>query len=78
LKLCGTVRTGGIVSTTVTVNVPLDWLPTGSDAVHVTGVVPIGYVVLGGGEHATLVPALAGSIAVGGMKNTTAPAELVA
>jgi hypothetical protein len=78
---------GPIVSTTVTVNVALDWLPSGSDAVHVTGVDGIvdgtsgvlsGNVVLGGGTHATVTPEFPVSIAVGGMKNTFAPAELVA
>jgi hypothetical protein len=43
---------GASVSATVTVNVALDLLPTESDAVHVTGGVPIRNVVLGGGEHA--------------------------
>jgi hypothetical protein len=71
-------KSGGRVSATVTMKVALEWLPTGSDAVHVTVVVPIGNVVLGGGEHVTLVPALPVSIAVGSMKKTTAPAELVA
>jgi hypothetical protein len=76
---------GASVSATVTVNVALDLLPTESEAVHVTGVVPIAKVVLGGGEHATLVPGGGApasgsplSIAVGGMKNTTAPHWLVA
>jgi len=71
-------NTGPIVSTTVIGNVALDLFPRGSDAVHVTIVVPIGNAVLGGGEQATLVPALPVSIAVGGMKKTTAPAEFVA
>ena len=61
--VAGTVRSatgenrGPLVSATVTLNVALEWLPSGSDAVHVTVVVPIGNVVLGGGEHVSVVPA---------------------
>jgi hypothetical protein len=47
---------GGIVSCTVTVKVALDEWPNGSDAVHMTGVVPMGKVELGCGEQTTLVP----------------------
>jgi hypothetical protein len=85
VKLCGTVSTGGVVSTMVTLNVALDELPRASVAVHVTGVVPIANIVFGGGEHATLAPGGGApasgsplSIAVGGMKNTRAPHWLVA
>ena len=85
--------TGGLVSATVTVNIAFagsDLLPTGSDAMQLTvvdgrAVVPIGNIVLGEGEHTTLLPAggapVAGSpvsIAVGGIKNTSAPHWLVA
>jgi uncharacterized protein (DUF111 family) len=62
-------KTGGIVSTTVTVNDALDELPNGSVAVHVTvvahGDAPVPppaagqvreKVVLGGGEHVTVTP----------------------
>ena len=76
---------GATVSPTVTVNVALELFPTASVAVHVTGVMPIWNMVFGGGEHATLVPGggapasgSPSSIAVGGMKNTTAPHWLVA
>ena len=54
-------------SATVTLNVALDELPSGSDAVQVTILVPIGNNVFGGGEQETLVPVKPVSIAVGGM-----------
>src|SRR6266700_1173994 len=69
---------GPIVSTTVTLNDALELLPRGSDAVQVTVVVPTGKAVFGGGEQATLAPALPASSAVGGMKKTTAPSAPVA
>src|SRR5579863_395429 len=69
---------GPIVSTTWTVHVAIERLPNGSDAVQVTGVAPIGNVVFGRGEQMTLVPAFPVSSAVGVLKNTLAPARLVA
>src|SRR5436190_3241188 len=72
------LNTGPFRSTTVTENVAPAELPSGSDAVQVTVVLPSGNVVLGAGEHQTLVPALPPSSAVGGMKKTTAPVGPVA
>ena len=71
-------NTGPSLSATVTVNDALEWLPSGSVAVQVTGVVPMGNFVLGRGEQFTLVPAWPSSIEVGGMKNTVAPSGPVA
>jgi hypothetical protein len=69
---------GGRRSWTVTLKVAEEEFPSGSDATQVTIVVPSGNVVFGRGTHATFAPEFPVSIAVGGMKNTTAPAELVA
>ena len=53
----GQVITGGVVSTTVTVNEQLPWLPDASVAAQVTVVVPKGKFVPDGGEHvAALTP----------------------
>ena len=47
-------KIGPTRSTTVIVNEALASLPRGSEAVHVTIVVPMGKVVLGGGQQITL------------------------
>ena len=50
------------MSATVMVNDAVDLLPSGSDAVHVTGVVLLSWkTLLGGGTQAMLVPALPAS-----------------
>src|SRR5262245_57137804 len=72
----GTVRTGGVVSTTVTLKVFVVVLPAASVAVTVTVVVPSGNVVPGCFEY-VIVTAETASVACAA-NVTTAPDALVA
>jgi hypothetical protein len=75
----GTVRAGGVVSTTRTGNVAEAVLPLASVAVHVTVVVPRAKVEPEGGAHATAIgPGSMASLAVGDVKKTGEPDGLVA
>src|SRR5438128_5261656 len=74
----GSVSAGGVVSTTVTVNVLVDELACASTAVHVTVVAPIAKVDPEAGvQLATPAPSTA-SLVDGAVYVITAPAALVA
>jgi hypothetical protein len=77
IMLPGKLRTGGVESITVTVNVPVLTFPVPSVAVTVTVVVPIGNVLPLAGEYVIVgVPKL--SVAVAAAYVTVAPLALVA
>lgn len=69
--------TGGVVSCTITLKLPLTALPLESDAEHATEVVAIANVLPEGGIHVTVNEPSTISFAVA-VKLTTAPAALVA
>ena len=73
----GTVTTGGVVSTTVTLKASLVLLPAASVAVQVTDVVPSGNVLPDAGEQSGVMAPSTMSMAVA-VKLTSAPAALVA
>ena len=63
----GTARIGGVVSTTLTLNVVVPVVPNVSVALHVTVVDPRGNVLRGGGAHVTVaIGSPLPSVAVGG------------
>src|SRR5919199_2202158 len=79
VALAGIVSVGGVVSTTRTGKVAEAVLPLASVAVQVTVVVPSAKVEPEGGVHATAIgPGSIASLAVGGVKKTCEPEELVA
>ena len=75
LASSGTVRSGGVVSTTVTVVVPVAWLPESSVAVQVTVVLPRGNVA--GASFVISTSASQMSVALAWPMLTAVPSRLV-
>ena len=69
----GRLRTGSVVSSTVTVNEPVVLLPESSTAVHVTNVAPRGNLRPDAGEQATVGDGSTTSEAVASGGSTFAP-----